>query len=182
MAASPPDARLFVGILVPETLHASLLDQRQTVAGTWRWTPPGQWHVTLRFLGDVARGRLPELIDALSPLQAQAPPTLTLGGWGGFPDSRRAVTLVRHVELTPDLEALWQATARQTAPWLARPESRSFRPHVTFGRCRRPQPVPLTATEPLDWLATEVHLIESRLSPTGATYAVRATVTLGGGP
>jgi 2'-5' RNA ligase len=183
MDASPtPDARLFVGIYVPPELHASLLADRQAIPGDWRWTPPSHWHLTLQFLGDVRQERIPELVEILQPLAAHAPLPLTISGWAGFPKARSAHVLVREVLLTPALADLWRDTADRVAPWLAKPEKKSYRPHITLGRSRRGLPVPAAAVQPLDWVASHVHLIESRLSPTGASYEVRATVALGGDP
>jgi 2'-5' RNA ligase len=162
MAASPTsDARLFVGIFVPPDLHGPLLTARGAIPGDWRWTLPEQLHLTLRFLGNVATEAVPDLIAALQPLAHHQPFPLTIAGWEGFPHRRSAHVLVRGVPLTPALEALWQET---------------------LGRSRRGLAVPLLDVAPLDWQATHVHLIESRLSPTGSSYEIRATVALGGDP
>jgi 2'-5' RNA ligase len=183
MAASPtPDRRLFVGTFVPPALHDSLLAAREAVAGAWRWTRPEQWHLTLNFLGDVADGRVPELIAVLKDLAGHAPLSLTAAGWEGFPRRQRAHVLVRDVTLTEPLERLQAHSATLVAPWLARPEKKTYRPHITLGRSRQGLPVTDLAVPALDWVATDVHLIESRLSPSGSSYVILATVALGGDP
>jgi RNA 2',3'-cyclic 3'-phosphodiesterase len=52
-----------------------------------RWTPAGQWHLTLAFLGEIDEGVLPELGERLSRTARRHPPTtLVLGGAGRFGD------------------------------------------------------------------------------------------------
>jgi 2'-5' RNA ligase len=183
MAASPPaSVRLFIGIFVPPELHGPLLADRQAIPEAWRWTRPEQLHLTLRFLGDVPTDAVPDLAATLQPLGHHAPLPLTIEGWQGFPGRRSANVLIREVSTTPALLDLWQETAAAVEPWMAKPEKKSFRAHITLGRSRRGLPVPPVEVEPLDWLATHVHLIESRLSPIGSSYEIRATVALGGDP
>src|SRR5881628_1816488 len=87
--------RLFVAIAVPEEIKARLAALQRK----WRerlgrssvsWTRPEDFHLTLRFLGDVSSNRLEELTSALAAAAApQAPLTLTVAGLGCFPNSRR---------------------------------------------------------------------------------------------
>jgi 2'-5' RNA ligase len=183
MAESPtPDRRLFVGTFLPPALHGPLLAARAAVTGDWRWTRPEQWHVTLNFLGEVADGRVPGLIAVLDGLASHAPLPLTATGWEGFPRSQRAHVLVRDVTLTEPLRRVQAHSAAMVAPWLARPEKKNYKPHITLGRSRQGMPITDLVVPPLDWVATDVHLIESRLSPSGSSYVILATVALGGDP
>ncbi|MCL1872411.1 MAG: 2'-5' RNA ligase family protein, partial [Promicromonosporaceae bacterium] len=50
-----------------------------------RWVPKEQRHVTLVFHGEVPDGAVPEYVDALAPVVAEAPPfDVVLAGGGSF--------------------------------------------------------------------------------------------------
>lgn len=49
---STESERIFIALPLPSPVRAVLQTLEQPLAGV-RWTPPEQWHVTLRFLGDV---------------------------------------------------------------------------------------------------------------------------------
>lgn len=80
--------RCFVGLPLPESWQAGLA--RVTVrlsaalASPVRWTRPGNWHLTLKFLGDVEEACVPDLVRALSAV-AFAPFALRPGRAGFFP-------------------------------------------------------------------------------------------------
>ncbi|MBW3578833.1 MAG: RNA 2',3'-cyclic phosphodiesterase [Actinobacteria bacterium] len=72
--------RLFVALTVPqevaEPLDGALRPLREA-RDDLAWTPPANWHVTLAFLGQVARDP-GEVVDALRPVAAAAPSAIGL--------------------------------------------------------------------------------------------------------
>src|SRR5947207_14150737 len=74
--------RLFVGIEFPPELklHLSMLE---TVIPGARWVDPGNFHVTLRFIGEVDEGLAADIDEALVRLRARRF-TLQLAGTGVF--------------------------------------------------------------------------------------------------
>ena len=51
-----------------------------------RWVPAEELHITLRFLGDVAAGRVPDVIDALSRVRRPSF-SVEVDGLGSFGDT-----------------------------------------------------------------------------------------------
>jgi 2'-5' RNA ligase len=101
-----------------------------------RWVRPGRAHVTLAFLGDVARSALPRVQAALAEV-AFAPLRLGLAGTGQFPPRGRARVLWAGVSGDLDrLGALAGRIAEQLARVGVQLEARPFHPHVTLGRVR----------------------------------------------
>jgi len=153
-----------------ETL--STLD-RSVVSGL-RWTTPEQWHVTLRFLGEVdetaarkAFGRLG--VDG-SVVAEMRPATGRFG------------QRVLHVPVA-GLEPLAAATVIATAGVGASPDSRPFSGHVTLARTRGRDGVdlrPLTGVALAGrWTVGEVSLVASHPGGHGPTrYEVLETVPL----
>src|SRR5579863_7821095 len=74
--------RLFVGIEFPPELKLHLSRLQCGIAGA-RWVDPGNFHLTLRFIGEVDEGTAADVDDALSRLQAKRF-GLQLAGVGTF--------------------------------------------------------------------------------------------------
>ena len=160
--------RLFVAVWPPEEVVARIaaLD-RPSVPGL-RWTDVRQWHVTLRFLGEVAD--VDEAVGALS----QAPPTVggpVVARMG--PETGRFGQRVLHVPVT-GLDEVAAAVTAATAAVGEPPEDRPFRGHITLGRVRRGTRVDLRPFCGLarvgEWEVPSVDLVVSHLHPHGARY------------
>lgn len=144
----PPDANLEqVGQLV-RVLKRPVADLGLKVS----WVPPESYHLTLKFLGDIAEERLGEMTthveSQLAGFQLAAAPQLELKGLGTFPSPLRPqVLFVDTRQLagsTPpsapaaagDLAALQANLERWLTPLGFTPEARAFHPHLTVGRVR----------------------------------------------
>jgi len=145
-----------------------------------KWVPPGNLHVTVRFLGLVEEPQLPAVTETLGPIAGRHASFLaTLRGLGCFPDPRRpAVLWVGLDEGAAQLERL-AADVNQALDALGFPqEDRPFHPHVTIARIRRGAPPPDLsgpvaehAAVPLgSTVVREVVLFRSTLRPKGPVY------------
>src|SRR5687767_9134093 len=84
--------RLFIGVPVPERTSVSIL--RQLPASLpGRQSPLGNWHFTLRFLGDTTRDAKERLIEQLALERLGGPFTISFDRLGAFPNPRRAKVL-----------------------------------------------------------------------------------------
>ena len=126
--------RLFVGIGFPPALKLQLSLLRSGVPGA-KWVDPGNFHLTLRFIGETDEAIAADIDDALTRLRARRF-TLQLAGTGVFGDRPRSLWI--GVERNPELVALRdkieQALIRAGLP----PEPRKFAPHVTLARLHNP--------------------------------------------
>ena len=126
--------RLFVGIGFPPALKLQLSLLRLGVPGA-KWVDPGNFHLTLRFIGETDEVVAADIDDALVRLRARRF-TLQLAGTGVFGDRPRSLWV--GVERSPELVALRdkieQALIRAGLP----PEQRKFAPHVTLARLHNP--------------------------------------------
>jgi len=126
--------RLFVGIGFPPELKLRLSMLCSGVPGA-KWVDSGNFHLTLRFIGEIGEDIAADINDALLRLRARRF-TLQVAGVGVFGDKPRS--LWAGVERTPELVALRdkveQALMRVGLP----PEPRKFAPHVTLARLRNP--------------------------------------------
>jgi 2'-5' RNA ligase len=160
--------RLFVAVVPP----ADVLDQVAEVSSTipdragLRRTSRDQWHVTVRFLGEVDDAApVAEALDGagVGPTEAVLGPAVQL--------------LARKVLCLPvsGLDALATGIVAATADLGTPPDDRPFRGHLTLARLKprtRPREVRGVVGTPVAarWPVTEVELVRSHLSSTGPRY------------
>lgn len=160
-------ARCFVAVLPPPALVAQLQALERPARAGLRWMAAHQWHVTLRFLGQVDPVQLCAAMDALAdagvgPVVASAGPCPTALGSAGR-------VWVLPVE---GLGGLAEAVAGLTAGLAPRLGARAFRGHLTLARARRPEALRDLPAPPLEaeWLVQEVLAFSSQLLPSGAVH------------
>jgi 2'-5' RNA ligase len=140
-----------------------------------RWVREESLHVTLRFLGNMAPSRIPELVRRVrAETSALAPFSLRPQGVVPFPDVRRPRVAALRLAPEAPLEALAAAVERAAVACGFAPEERRFRAHCTLGRMKprgRYPAVTAPVTPPgftLD--VTEAVLFRSDLDRDGAKY------------
>jgi 2'-5' RNA ligase len=154
-----------------------------------RWTKPEQFHLTLRFLGDVPAERVPTLQEAVSAICLGSPALrLRAQGVGFFPNARSPrVVWVGVNDGEGRLADLQKQIEGAIQPFAEGPSSENFAGHVTIGRSKflkRPEIEKLAAHAQAvkdrlfgEWTANEIEIIQSRLSPAGAQYSLLAATT-----
>jgi 2'-5' RNA ligase len=190
-----PHARLFVAILVPEAVKDRIYSTQQKLKAAEadvRWTDRRQFHLTLRFLGNVALEQAPALVESASKACSRfAHLKMTARGLGFFPNPRRPrVIWVGVGEATDQLGQLQRAVQTTTLPFTTEPTEKAFTGHITLGRFKSfdaPGARALVqAAEGAsgsvfgDWECTEIHIMRSQLSPKGAIHTAFASLKLGG--
>ncbi|WP_424812344.1 RNA 2',3'-cyclic phosphodiesterase [Roseococcus sp. YIM B11640] len=124
--------RLFVALDLPADVKDRLAAMAGGIPGV-RWIPPSNYHLTLRFIGEVP-GYMAEEVDlALAGIRAK-PFELRLGGIGTYEKGGKVLSIHAVAERTPGLAHL--QTKIETALQRAGlpPERRKFQPHVTLAR------------------------------------------------
>ncbi|WP_294534149.1 RNA 2',3'-cyclic phosphodiesterase [uncultured Rhodoblastus sp.] len=170
--------RLFTALEIPPEIAARLAFFRGGLSGA-RWIEPEDYHVTLRFFGDID-GRTAQALDddlfAANDLPSGAT-TLRLdlveiGVFGGQ-QPRALIARIKPCAALSRLHATHEAIARRNG--LA-PETRKFTPHVTLARLRGVEPQMVGY-----WLSNRAFpLALSFDAPRFALYSARDSV--GGGP
>lgn len=125
--------RLFTGLAIPPdvTQHLSLM--RGGLHGA-RWIDPENYHVTLRFIGDIEAPVAREIAATLAQID-RASFTLRITGLSSF-GGRKPRALIATVEPEAPLLEL-QAEHERLMRRLGLPaEGRKFTPHVTLARLR----------------------------------------------
>jgi 2'-5' RNA ligase len=173
--------RLFVAVSLPPDVTTLVGDLPRPDLASLRWTTEDQWHITLRFLGEVEEPAA--VADALKGV----PAALRNAGIEEVEAFLGAVTAwfrgrrILHVPVA-GLEELARAVASATAPWGESSEEPPFSGHLTLARARRRETGPANlAGTPLssEWTVDEILLMSSTLAPGGSRYGIVARVPLG---
>lgn len=124
--------RLFVAIRFPEEVRQSLATLCAGVPGA-RWAKPDQFHMTLRFIGEVD-GRVAHAVA--EELSSVTMPSfeLKLFGVGTFGDKRKTHSLWAGVRPNPALNRLQEKVDNAVLRAGLSPDRRKFAPHVTLAR------------------------------------------------
>jgi len=129
--------RLFVGLEIPDELRDRLAMIQSGVHGA-RWVPRENFHITLRFVGEVDEAQARDFAHDLDRVRAPSF-ELTLSGAGHFEANRRVRQLWIGVERNDALSALHDRIDA-LATRAVGPDNQRFRPHVTVARLNGAQP------------------------------------------
>lgn len=132
--------RLFIALEVPRDAALSLSLLRGGLPGA-RWIDTENYHITLRFIGDVEGHIADEITNALDRVHRNAF-TLSLSGVAVF-GSKKPHSIYAGVAPSAELVAL-QGEMERLMQRLGLPaEPRKFTPHVTLARLRNPSTIDL---------------------------------------
>jgi 2'-5' RNA ligase len=123
--------RLFTALELPEMARVRLAALRAPFERA-RWVKPEDYHITLRFLGDLTRKQADEIGQALADLDMNAP-SIRVAGTGVF-GGKVPTAVYATVKPTAELEALARAHDRAAKSVGLAPDARKFVPHVTLAR------------------------------------------------
>ena len=174
--------RLFSAIEIPSRIAERLTVLRFGLSGA-RWIDPENYHVTLRFIGDVDGATARDFTHALGEIDA-APFELRLNGLGSF-GGRKPRAIFAEVAPSGALEALRRANERAAREAGLPPEGRNFKPHVTLARLRGARADAVAAylerqggVAPEPFPVSRFVLYSSRNSVGGGPYVVEAAYDL----
>lgn len=130
--------RLFTALEIPRDAALSLSLLRGGLPGA-RWVDVENYHLTLRFIGDVEGHVADEVANALDRVRRPSF-TLALSGVGAF-GSKKPHAVWAGVTPSPDLNAL-QGEIERICQRIGVPvDPRKFMPHVTLARLRNPNAI-----------------------------------------
>jgi 2'-5' RNA ligase len=160
-------SRLFIALWPDPRVRAVLREWRDS----WEWPKSAspvrteQLHVTLHFLGNIPRLRVPELVQGIgvrfAPFKLEfGHPEVWHGGIAVLaPDAVPEPLLALHGALSEALERLGLT-----------PEARLYRPHVTLARRAGSALAPIQGP-PIRWKVKGYALMESKVGD-GAEYGI----------
>ncbi len=188
--------RTFIAVELDESLRLAIdrvqaKFKRGAPWGSVKWVAPESIHLTLKFLGDTPRARVPEVEAALrAACTGHVEFSITVEGRGCFPNFRRPRVVWMAVRDAQQALARLQADVEKHVAPLGWPtEERGFSPHLTLGRVAKGadrdaeeavgQMVERSVVEQIGvQRVTAVNLIQSDLRPAGAVYTRLLSIPL----
>jgi len=167
--------RLFVAVWPDEAALDQLAALERPVIDGVRWTTRDQWHITLRFFGEV------EDVGAIEGALRDAAASSNAGRADMGPRVQRVSNML-WAPVT-GLDQVAGSVVGATASFGAPPGDRRFRGHITLARhrsrkngsvLRDAQGQSLSAS----WDVQEVELVRSHLGPGGSRYETIARIPL----
>ena len=171
--------RLFTGIELPDEIRQKLARLKQPLPST-RWIEPANYHITLRFVGDIDHGVAREFAAELATISFD-PFALTISGLSTF-GGNDPRTIWAGLEKSEPLELLARACDRAARNAGLKPEGRKFAPHITLARLNTPRIHPIArylqraGSIKLDpFLVDHFQLFASKPNTGGGPYVVEET-------
>jgi RNA 2',3'-cyclic 3'-phosphodiesterase len=125
--------RLFTALELPAPIAFSLSLLRGGLPGA-RWVDPENYHVTLRFIGDIDQRTADEVAGSLERVDRPGF-DLALEGLDAF-GGRKPHSVIACVKASAELRELQAEHERIIQRIGLEPERRRFRPHVTLARMK----------------------------------------------
>ncbi len=173
--------RAFIAVKVPEDIAEELenfLAELRPLSNTKiRWVKYGQFHITLKFLGELKPEIISQVKDLLMPLKNFAPFTIDLSYIGAFPNlnSPRVIWLSGD-KGQKELSGLSKKINEILYDELEIPkETKKFRGHLTLARLNNeflPEELvrKLGTVKNFSWQCNELFLMRSELTTKGPIY------------
>jgi 2'-5' RNA ligase len=178
--------RAFIALEIPHELqqiiHTETAHLRNTIGALIRWVPPGNMHLTLKFLGNISPANVDMLTQMIgAEADACQPFVVQVGGLASFPSPKQPRVIYIGLQGPAELEMLQHGIESATTRLGYVSEGRGYSPHLTLGRVRQnisaldQQKIRRALEETrVDSLGTarvdSVHLYNSDLKPTGSVY------------
>jgi 2'-5' RNA ligase len=176
---------LFIALGLPGAAKEKLAEISSGIPGA-DWVEPKQYHLTLRFLGEVDRPVFLDLREGLMSLSARSF-YLSLRGLGVFPPRGAPETLWVGTERNEELKSLRNKIESLVVRRGQPPESRKFHPHVSLARVRASRPEwvgDFVAGHSLfsipDIAVQSFALFSSKLTPDGSVHTLEREYPLEG--
>lgn len=156
------------------------------------WVKPGNIHLTLKFLGDIAVPKIAEIKRRVAPAVGGFPRiSVSLGKVGVFPNlNRPRVLWIGLEDAAGSLKSLRDMIEHQLQAVGFKPELKKFSPHLTLGRIKSTRGKGRLREAVRDWrvsiraepvVVSSVKLYKSQLTPGGSIYTVLDEFKLGSG-
>lgn len=179
--------RSFLAVLLDPEIKRDIyraVRRLQKLPHDMKWVAEKNYHLTMKFFGDLSGEEIDQAIAILEPFAAgRSPFYLQCGELTAFPNRRRPriLCLPLHGE-TDTLQDLWQKSEAGLArAGFPEEKRKSFHPHITLGRFHHEKNI--VWKELIDqagpfpeqrFLVRDLYLMSSKLTPQGPRYKALA--------
>jgi RNA 2',3'-cyclic 3'-phosphodiesterase len=182
--------RLFIGVNLPKKERQRILrGTKPLLEGEMpvQWVDMDNYHLTLKFLGDVRPSQVAPIEAAMEKVASATPAFGTdFGGYGAFPTIRRPRVIWLAIDATPELRCLKQDLEWALGDCGFEAETRAFHPHITLGRADERGAGEFRGLDQVmagmdfkgEFRVRTIDLMRSHLSKSGARYSLVSSARL----
>lgn len=175
--------RCFIAVDISEDVRKSIggvINRLMPLSSGVRWVAPGNMHLTLKFLGDVKDGSIPDIVKKLEAICDNFGPfAIEIKGTGVFPSVKYPNVIWVGAGESQELKNIHAIIQESMSEAGFEREKRKFSPHFTVGRVKDRRNIDLLIKELCTFKATvfgsiyieEILLMRSELKPSGAEYS-----------
>jgi 2'-5' RNA ligase len=184
--------RLFAGLSIPpyivSRLEAVVRDLKP--AARLKWSPPENFHITVRFVGEWPDARVGEIQSALERCPKPDPFVVDISRFGFLPNPHRPRAVFAGVHAGLELAALAKSADEALNAAGSPSEKRAYTPHVTLARIKdedivalRERIAAMTDTDLKfgSFTVSELSLYRSKTGPGGSVYSILENYPLSDG-
>jgi RNA 2',3'-cyclic 3'-phosphodiesterase len=183
--------RLFVAVNIPDELKekiACLKEKLRLSGADVKWVKKENFHITLKFLGEVAEEKIEGICLALKKTaQGDGPFEILFKGLGAFPDKKRPRVVWLGIENGKErLANIFKNIDVELESMGFKKETREFASHITLGRARSGKNI-ISLVNKIESLeasvigvfkAEKVDLMSSVLYSSGPVYECLKSITI----
>lgn len=176
--------RLFIAIPLPADIK-DFLTQMKDKSLPIKWSKPENYHLTLRFIGEVNKERCNSICEQLKSVRRDELFELKLSGLGAFPNTDKPRVIWSGVDPEKPVEDLYINIEKALRCIDEKSDEKTYHPHVTIGRVKKPVPEiqgylrDNQSSSSRRFRVDRFCLYESELRKEGAVHTVIETYLLG---
>lgn len=169
--------RLFLGLSLPKDVSESILMLSDGILHS-DWVPSENYHITLRFFGDVDKATADDIVNTLDEMDFK-PFTVQLSGCGVFPPKGPPRSLWVGLKKNAEIVQFRKKIDSTLRDLRLESDPRTFHPHVTISRFQEDRVSDLEVAQFLQknydfsssiFEVTQYHLYSSKKSKHGSVY------------
>jgi RNA 2',3'-cyclic 3'-phosphodiesterase len=172
------ETRIFIALTLSKNICdylAEIVSKLSKLDFKAGWTKPGNFHLTLKFLGNVSDSFIPRIIEGLDEINPELPKSFELTSISGFPNlgNPRVLWYGINDEISKNLYHQTQDVCEKLS---FDRDKKPFKSHLTLGRIKSTKTFGLkemigeTINNSVNGLFEKLALVKSDLSKEGPTY------------
>ncbi len=173
--------RLFIALIIPDEVKSILRNHCNNVlekSSDYKWEEKDKIHLTLKFIGEVEEGILPQIMNELEFVINFSSFNCSISKFGFFYRFNEAKILWCNLDTDDSINSLVDELNLRLKKFNIEPETRKFKGHLTLLRIKRKVSEDFIRSfkeykfSPIKFTASEIALVQSVLKPGGSEYKV----------
>ena len=173
--------RLFIALEIPDIVKDLVYTRLQESAeytSDFKWEPKEKFHLTLKFIGDIRKELLPDIVREIEFVKDFSTFNSTISKFGFFFRKGQPVILWCNFDTGDQINSLVSELNLRLEKFGIEKDKRNFKGHLTLLRIKNRVSENFIKSfkelkyEPIQFNSNKIALIESDLNPTGSEYKV----------